>query len=153
MNKNNNLKALIYDKLKEIVSLRIQTATNAMRSAEESRNNETKSSVGDKYETGRAMMHLEKQKNEVQLNKALTLKQELNQIDINKDQNRVGVGSLVFTNQGIYFISIGLGKLKISNEMFYCISIASPVGRLLHDRSIGESFEFQEKLFHIENIA
>ena len=153
MNKNNNLKALINDKLKEIVSLRIQTATNAMRSAEESRNNETKSSVGDKYETGRAMMHLEKQKNEVQLNKALTLKQELNQIDINKDQNRVGVGSLVFTNQGIYFISIGLGKLKISNEMFYCISIASPVGRLLHDRSIGESFEFQEKLFHIENIA
>lgn len=152
MNEKKDLKALIYNELKKRVDLRIQTAADAMNSAEESRNNETKSSVGDKYETGRAMMHLEKQKNEIQFNKALTLKKELNQIDIKQDHKRAGVGSLVITNQGIYFISIGVGKVEVEGEVFYCISIAAPVGKLLHDRSIGESFRFQDRLYCIENI-
>jgi len=45
------------------IEKRIHTAKSAMESAEESARNETKSSAGDKFETGRAMMHLEKEKN------------------------------------------------------------------------------------------
>jgi len=42
------------------VQNRMQAAEDAFRAAEQASNDDTKSSAGDKYETGRAMMQQEK---------------------------------------------------------------------------------------------
>src|ERR1700761_8343646 len=52
----NRLKGLGVD----LIGQRVATAQEAMRQAQEAANSEEKSSAGDKYETGRAMGHLQK---------------------------------------------------------------------------------------------
>ena len=79
---------------------------------------QTKSSAGDKFETSRAMMQAEEERSKVQLVKAVNLKNDLTQIDINRVSDRVILGSLVFTNQGNYFLSIGLGKILVDGATF-----------------------------------
>ena len=73
---------------------RIETANRDIQLAKESRDNETKSTAGDKYETGRAMVQFELEKNKVQLNKAIQLKNELSQINLNGNLKRQFLGAL-----------------------------------------------------------
>ena len=146
------IKYLIVNRLHEIIDNKIDIAKSAVESAKESRNSDTKSSAGDKHETGRAMMQIELEKNEVQLSKALELKQELNKINILKNSDKVEYGCLVLTNQGNYFISIGIGKLEINKEIYYAISLASPIGKLLQNKTIGDKVEFQEREITITKI-
>lgn len=148
-----NVKKLIYNHLLNELDEKVKTAKQAVISAKESRDSETKSSAGDKHETGRAMSQIELENSEVQLSKVVNLRIELSQIDIEKEYNRVELGSLVDTNQGIYFISIGIGKVEINDETYYAISLASPIGSHLHMKEIGDQIIFQEKEITINNIA
>ena len=63
--------------------------------AQEAANDDTKSTAGDKHETGRAMMHLEREKGEMQLIEAEKLKSFLDRVDISKTYQTVQTGSLV----------------------------------------------------------
>ena len=153
MQNGKELKELICSQLHGLIDRKIEIALSAIDSARESRDSDTKSSVGDKYETGRAMMQIELENNKIQLSKALDLKKELSRIDIKKDYTRTEPGSLVITNQGNYFISVGLGKIEANNQDYYSISLASPIGKLLHNREIGDSVKFQGREFTITDIT
>jgi len=153
MSTNQSLKTQIYNTLQELIELRITTAQKAIASAEEARDNETKSSVGDKYETGRAMMHLEKEKNQVQLSKAFETKKKLDQIDLTKEYHRADFGSLVITNNGKYFLSIGIGKLVVEEEKVFVISLESPLGKVLKGKQVGDQFNFLNKVFDVQGIC
>ena len=147
------VKERVYNKLLEIVEKKINLAKISLDAARESRNNETKSSAGDKYETGREMIQLEINKLENQLIVAESLKNELLKVNINRIHKIVDFGSLVTCNSGIYFISIGIGRVNIDAQDYYCISLASPIGELLREKQVGESFEFNGRKFTIENIV
>lgn len=145
-------KQQIYKELIKKVEEKISSAQQAIDAAIESRDNETKSSVGDKYETGRAMMQLEQQRNEVQLAKAMKLKADLNQISLKHLKTKVEAGALVKSDNGIYFISIGLGKLSLENDTVYAISLQSPLGKLLLNKKEGEKISFNDKSILILQI-
>ena len=149
---NEETKLLILNKLQEIINEKLEVANSAIKLAKEARNNDTKSSAGDKFETGRAMMQIEIENSTVQLNKALFNKTELSKINIKQTYDKAEFGSLVITNQGSYFISIGIGKLEIANKPYFCISLASPIGKLLHNKKIGDKSNFLNKDFIIEDI-
>ena len=153
MNKSIEIKVQIFNQIMKIIEERIDMAQLAIDSAKESRDNEPKCSAGDKYQTGRTMMQTELEKNRVQLNKILNMKNELAQIDLQKKQDRVKYGSLVLTENGNYFISIGLGKIIVGDENFYAISLASPIGKILHNKKAGDKFSFQEKETTISEIV
>ena len=91
------------------------------------------------------------------LNKQLGLltrqKQELSNIDFCKNYLSATIGSLVKTNNGSYFISIGIGRININNEIFYAISLASPIGILLKNKKIGDVFSFRNTSFKIIDIS
>jgi len=144
---------MIYEQLLKIVDSKVEIAQKELQAANESRNNETKSTAGDKHETGRAMIQLEIERLGVQLSKAVSLKEKLAQIDIQQIRNKVELGSLIITDQENYFISIGHGKLVIDNEDYYCISMASPIGELLIDQEVGSSVIFRKKELTIQEVA
>ena len=148
-----NIKELVYNHLIALLDRKIEVSVKAITSATESRDADTKSSVGDKYESGRAMMHIEQEKNEVQMALALKQKNELSQIDIHNKYLKVGYGCLVVTNQGNYFISIGIGKLDMDEENIFAISLASPVGKQLEGKKKGDTFQFQGREFIIKDIT
>jgi hypothetical protein len=146
------IKKNIYKEILIILDSKISSLQNTIKETTEDRNNDTKSSAGDKYETGREMLQIEIQKNKLLLDKTLKLKGELSNINIDKQHNKVEYGSLVITNQGNYFISIGIGKIEINNNDYYSISFASPIGKLLQNKEINGCFKFQEKEFIIKKI-
>lgn len=111
-------------------------------SLRDSRNNDTKSSAGDKYETGREMAQIELNKLEIQLAKTKELLQELEKINPATECKRVEFGALVMSNQENYFISIPYGKIIHENITYYAISAASPMGAALLRKVPGESVGF-----------
>ena len=145
-------KILLHKEVERILEEKIQTLHELIASAKESRDSDTKSSVGDKYETSRAMLHIEIGKNEVQLNNTLKLKNELSRINAEKHSEVVGFGSVVITNSGKYYISVAVGKLNIDTESFYSISLASPIGKVLNGISVGDKVMFQNKEIEVLEV-
>jgi transcription elongation GreA/GreB family factor len=60
---------------------------------------------------------------------------------------------LVFTNQGIYFILIGLGKISVGGNNYYAISLASPIGMLFSKKKVGDEIDFQHQRLRINEIC
>lgn len=148
-----NIKEILVDHLRKIINIRIETANRDIQIAKESRDNETKSTAGDKYETGRAMVQFELEKNMEQLNKAIQLKNELAQIDLYGKFSVVGFGCIVKTTHDNYFISIGLGKINIGQEIYYAISPASPIGKILNKKNTGDEVNILGKKIIITVIV
>ncbi len=146
------IKIQLYQQLQKQINQRVANAQKAMQAAEDSKNNETKSSAGDKFETSRAMMQGEEERNKIQLAKALALRQQLAQIDISKTEEKITVGSLVYTNQGNYFLTVGLGKLMIDETTYFAISLASPIGQLLFGKEVNDTVSFRGKMIEIQQI-
>jgi transcription elongation GreA/GreB family factor len=134
------------------VNDRINSSQAAITSAQASANEEGKSSAGDKYETGRAMMQLEIEKNTSQLLQAKQLLQVLEHINVSFTSNVIQQGSLVTTDSGIYYISIGAGLAKINEITYYIISLASPIGTALKGKSVGEKINFNGKEIKVLGI-
>jgi hypothetical protein len=146
------LKHDLFQRCLHNINQRIETITQRIESIQESRNNETKSSAGDKFETGRAMMQIEEDKNKFQLAESLKVKNELFAINLENSLEDIAKGSLVQTNNGIFFISIGVGKIVIEGQTYFCISELSPMGQLLKNKTIGEQFSFRDKKITIDKI-
>lgn len=152
MIKGKAIKEQAYNHLVDLLDKKIEVSLKAIESAKESRDADTKSSVGDKYETGRAMMHIEMEKNEARLANALKQKNELSQINTKNKYYKVGFGCLVVTDQGNFLISIGIGKLEFGKENLYAISLASPIGKLMENKIIGDKVHFQGREIIINDI-
>jgi transcription elongation GreA/GreB family factor len=131
------IKEQIFRQLEESLGVKIKEATKELESLSFSRESETKSSAGDKHETGRAMIQGEIEQLEKQLARLIMMEKELVQINLEKVYAKVEPGSLVITNHENYFFSIGIGKLVVNKEIYYAISIFSPVGQLLQGREAG----------------
>ena len=125
---------------------------SAIASAEEARDNETKSSVGDKYETGRATMQNEIDRLMDQLanvNKTLT---ELSVLKIDKARDSVANGCIILTDRGYFFICAGLGKIEIETTMCDCVSPDAPLARALSGAAKGGSRTFNNQTFIIQDL-
>jgi len=147
-----NLKRELLKKCSDYVAERVESATNAIVSAKEASQDDTKSSAGDKYETTREMMQQEMSRNEAQLFEAKKLQHALLQIPQDKTTDKIQNGSLVFTNNGNFFISVSAGQFKIEEQVFFAISAASPIGKLLLGLEKGMKFSFNGKFFEILNV-
>ncbi|SDL33025.1 hypothetical protein SAMN05421823_105217 [Catalinimonas alkaloidigena] len=146
-------KEALLTQLHAVVDEKIATAQAAIASAKESRDGETKSTAGDKYETGRAMMQIEMDRHEAQLGKALALKNELARVDLTKTYAKAEFGSLVATTQGTYLLAIGLGKVDAEGQTYFTVSLASPIGQLLQGKSTGDAVQFGGRTLVIEALV
>ena len=67
---------------------------------------------------------------ETRLAKTIEMLHLLKSVDPLKRNDEATFGSLVQTNMGIYFISVGYGSIRVCDEQVFCISLASPIGQL-----------------------
>lgn len=146
------IKQQLYNKCLEFVETRFQTIQKTISEIQESLTTETKSSAGDKHETGRAMLQLEREKSGNQLAEIQKIKEALSKIDINNASKRISLGSLIYTSNANYFIAISAGKLIVNNEVFYAISPSTPIAKLLLSKAIGDDVQFRETSIRIIKI-
>lgn len=102
-------------------------------------NNDTKSSMGDKYETGREMLQQEINNLQVQLNEVLKQQDFLKTIII-KGSDKAEKGAIVKTERGLFFISVSLGEITFENQKIICISPESPLAKAMNAKLKGEAF-------------
>lgn len=145
-------KQQLYQACSDLVEDRLSAIQNQIHAIQESLGAETKSSAGDKHETGRAMIQLEREKAGQQLAEAEKLKEALSKINVANSLATAGMGSVVFTTQSNYFIAISVGKISVASETFFAISPNTPIGLLLMGKSAGDKVVFKDQKFVIERV-
>ena len=107
-------------------------------------NNDTKSSMGDKYETGREMLQQEINNLQVQLNEVLKqqdfLKTSFDKLRMTKKFDKAEKGAIVKTEKGLFFISVSLGEINFDNQKIICISPESPLAKAMNGKQKGDVF-------------
>lgn len=147
------IKQQLYILCAEYVKRNTAEIQRAISEAQEAANNETKSSAGDKYETGRETMQQDIDINLTRLNELAKVRQALERIMPDQTSDVIQPGSLVRTNNGNYYISIGAGKLKVDDDVYYAISDASPIGLKLTGQKTGDKFVFNGKTYEIHKVV
>lgn len=103
---------------------------------------DTKSSAGDKHETAVSMAQLEQEKLTHQINQLLVLQQQFQRIQTDTNHTKVQLGSLLLTDKGYFYVSIGLGKVEEGSKSFFALGMDAPLVRLLVGKQVGESVLF-----------
>lgn len=104
--------------------------------------NDGKSSAGDKHETSRAMAQLETEKLHHQLHQFEIQLSTLRKLNPEKINETIQPGSLVETNNGLFYIAVPIGKILISENEIMVISALSPMGKLLTGKKNGSCIQF-----------
>ncbi|UQB68963.1 GreA/GreB family elongation factor [Epilithonimonas zeae] len=131
-------KAFLLKTIKEKLSEKIRNFEKLIAETRAS-NNDTKSSMGDKYETGREMLQQEINNLQVQLNEVLRQQDFLKTILI-KPSDKAEKGAIVKTERGLFFISVSLGEITFENQKIICISPESPLAKAMNGKQKGEAF-------------
>ncbi len=152
---NNNLtlelKTKILLECKRIINEKITSLNAALNDVTEASNTESKSSAGDKHETSKAMMHIEQEKLSKQLSEIKTQKNELEKVNLNTSKTIIGPGSLVETNNGMFFIGVSIGKIKMDGQEIFVVSPQSPIGIKLMGLQ-EKSFTLNSTLYTIHSV-
>ncbi|WP_117881404.1 GreA/GreB family elongation factor [Aureibaculum luteum] len=135
------IKKQLFEACQAYVLKRENTVKEIISSNQKALHSETKSSAGDKHETGRAMLQLEMEKAGQQLVVIDEMKMILDRVLINDTSEIIKLGSLVLSNKHNYFLAISAGEFKIENKAYYAVSVASPIGKLLLGKKEGDAFE------------
>lgn len=149
----NDLKLILYNACIEFVNRREETVNQIITSNQKALTSETKSSAGDKHETGRAMLQLEMEKASQQLAGINEMKLVLSKIKFDESSKFIKLGSLIITNQANYFLAISTGKITISGNDYYAVSPSSPIGKLLLGKKVDDEFIFNGKKISINRIT
>lgn len=140
------VKTQLLDACKTQLGNRRQAVDAILSNVAHSLKEETKSSAGDKHETGRAMLQLERENAGKQLAEIEKLEALLQRVSAKTSSGPVHLGSVIETNQATYFLSIPSGKLIINNQPYYAIGIASPIGKILLGKNKGDKIAFPAHL-------
>lgn len=139
------LKEVAFKHCQTFVAERLGRLNRQAKEISDALTSETKSSAGDKHETGRAMLQLEREKLGTQLAEAEKMQALLHKVPRKTTSVSIGLGTMVKTATVMYFIAISAGECVYENQTMYCISPATPIGKLLMGKQTGDSFTFQSK--------
>jgi len=103
-------------------------------------------------DSGNGKLFNDLEKNMEHLNDATKTKEHLKLIKTNVDSTDAILGSIVKTDSMNFYISTSIGKIELDSEVYYAISLNSPIGQLLKNKSVNETFEFNQRKYTIREI-
>ena len=136
------IKQKLYKFCADFIETRFILLQNTIKQIQESLLSETKSSAGDKHETGRAMIQLEMEKAGQQLTIINQMKEVLVKISIENTSKVICLGSLIKTNKATYYLAISAGKISVKGKDYYVVSTNSPIGKQLLGKKVGDTILF-----------
>ena len=136
----------------DLLQQKIDALQKNLHDLSDSAGNETKRTAGDKHETALAMLQIEQENNSRQLKEVLQQKATLEKLDPIIKTEMVVRGSLVETNKGRFYVSLGLGKLKVNDEIVFAVSPDAPLGKLMLMKKAGDAFQFNNTAYEILSV-
>jgi transcription elongation GreA/GreB family factor len=111
---------------------------SALAETDDSLSADSKSTAGDKHETGRAMAQLEREKIGGLIKQHEQLIINAQRIEFSIETSSIRLGSLVNTSNGWYYISVPFGRILVDNTLIFCLSPAAPLVGVLLGKKSGE---------------
>ncbi|WP_018615668.1 hypothetical protein [Segetibacter koreensis] len=142
----------VYNQCKELLNNKIHLLRQTLNDLKESASNETKSTAGDKHETALAMLQIDQENTNKQLENLLLQKLLIEKIIPTIQPQRIANGTLVKTNKGYLFVSIPLGKITVEGTTVIVLSPQSPLGSKLIGLNINENTTINGMTYVIEDI-
>jgi hypothetical protein len=142
----------VYNICLKILSERIEVCKTAIASAQQASNEEEKSSAGDKFETSRAMNHLEKEMYSKQLQANLHELAALQLVQTDNVYETVRPGAYIVCKEFDVFIAAGLGKIKQNDRLVYLLSPEAPLASTIKNKKAGDGFllnKLEEKILDV----
>jgi hypothetical protein len=146
------IKTSLLDSCKVSVQKRFEKVNKTIAGIVDALDGESKSSAGDKHETGRAMLQIDRENAGKQLQELENLDRLLPKIDIKTTTDYARLGSLVYTNNGNFFISISLGVVIVGKTTYYCVALQAPIGAQLSGKKKGDCFTFNGKEYKVTSV-
>ncbi len=146
------LKQAAYDHCIELIERRLTKIQAQIKDLEAALASETKSSAGDKHETGRAMVQLEREKMGRQWALAEQERKILAKVKIEHGGILVGPGTLVLTENQGFFIAVAAGELRHRGKSIYCISPLAPLAKVFLGKGVGATVRFNQNTYTITAV-
>ena len=142
----------LYNQILSELEIKVNDFKTAVANLRDGIANDSKSSMGDKYETSREMMqqeinHLEQQ---ISINQQQLF--QLKSFNISSKSQQIVLGSLIQTNIGWFFISVSFGEIRILEQAIIVISPISPLGKLLIGKKVNDEFLMNNRNLMITGI-
>jgi len=113
-----------------------------LQQAIDSRNSDTKSSAGDKFETSREMAQIEIHKLETEILKTQQFISDL----LSK------ASQFIITDKGTFLVAIPYGKLMLNDTAVFCISNSAPIAKPLINTEISAQFHYGGVSYNVIDI-
>lgn len=146
------IKTQLVEAIKNEINKRQSSIQLAIEQAQESANEETKSTAGDKHDTARAMAQLEVEKMGKQLAEINKLKKVIPLLNPQLKEGKIELGSVVLTNRQNYYLSLSMGQLTVDDLSFYAISPMTPIGQLLLQNTAKSSILFNGQTIDVLEV-
>jgi hypothetical protein len=135
-----------------ILNERIDRFLGAISLAQESANNEEKSSMGDKHETSRSMSHNDIAMNMTQLTQAKKDLQIVQSLQIQPLCEKITQGSFFQIANQEFFVGVGLGNIHVNYKTVCVISYLSPLFLRVKMKTAGDIVLFGNKEEKIREV-
>jgi hypothetical protein len=127
-----------------VIEQRMAVSQTQMDEAQQAANGEEKSSAGDKYETARAMGHLQKDMYARQLAEQAKERAALQTVQTDSIVQVAGPGAYVQCEKAAFFIAAGLGKQVVDGKTIFFLSPQAPLAAQLQHKKPGDDFVFNQ---------
>ena len=146
------LKQKIHQQHSQFLQDKIDVFRDRIAALTEDAKNDAKGSAGDKHETALSMMHIEQEKLNHKLSEFITQKSILDKINPAVESTKIGLGSLVQTNNLLLYVSVALPKIVIDGQTIIAVSLQSPLGSVLLGKETGYEFDIHGTSYLIQKI-
>lgn len=107
----------------------------------------------DRYDSFRTQLLRRRDMLAQQMAKELNDYKLLDKINPDLVLSTAALGSVIETDDLIYFLGIGLGKIETVNGTYYAISMQVPLAQSLMDRKAGDKIKFRDKMITLKSIT
>lgn len=149
---NQKFKEAVFEKLLALQAAKVQALGQEISANRENLSSATKSSAGDKHETGRAMLQLEQEKLGSSYAEAEKVMQLLLRVPFEKSYHQIKVGSLFQTDQGLFLLAASFGKIEHDKQEVFVLGPSAPLSQMLLGKSPGEEIQWQGKRICISAV-
>lgn len=147
------MRDIILKHLLDHVDKNLAEAKARMASLKESLGAESKSSAGDKHETGRAMIHLEQERVQDTVGRLEHMRGLLMQRAAqDKVIQRVSPGALVETTGPWVLVGVPLGKVQLPDALVLCVGAEAPLAQQWHGAQPGDQVALGPQKLTIQAI-
>ena len=147
------MRDIILRHLLDHVDKDLTEAKARMASLKESLGAESKSSAGDKHETGRAMIHLEQERVQDTVGRLEHMRGILmKRAAQDKAIQRVSPGALVETTGPWVLVGVPLGKVQLPDALVLCVGAEAPLAQQWHGAQPGDQVALGPQQLTIQAI-